>query len=366
MVDVENKQLNDLLDKHCGSRYTTEWEKLNYKLIPVTVIPASIGNEVIFNELYQALLDCGYGQIKRTPSGGISICVQERMNNQLKYDVRQSGTVVEMTICTFNNGFRSYRIQWRINNYKTKNDAEKLISGKQAYQLLKQELAEDDIDLDTYRNSPEEGIEAKKDIHAPDTKVYEGIPDRVYNNAYHLDFHKFYPHGMALEYPAFTPALRRLESKSKADEKYKLVMDAFTGWGRSNGNKNCFAVLLKNSINRAYEDFDYVLEQLQKDREVLFANTDGIWYVGPEWHGPLESPDMGGWSNDHKDCKLRFKSSGCYEFIEDGKYKPVVKGQTKLDKVIARSEWSWGDIYLSKVQVWKFIEGEGITWQDNI
>ena len=34
-----------------------------------------------------------------------------------------------------------------------------------------------------------------------------------------------------------------------------------------------------------------------------------------------------------------------YEFIEDGKYTPVVRGKTKLDRVKPRSEWQWGDIF---------------------
>ena len=82
-------------------------------------------------------------------------------------------------------------------------------------------------------------------------------------------------------------------------------------------------------------------------RIVISYNTDGVWYDGEIYHGEGEGPNLGQWSNDHVNCMFRAKSAGAYEFIEDGKYYPVVRGQTTLDAIKPRSSWEWGDIYKS-------------------
>ena len=67
---------------------------------------------------------------------------------------------------------------------------------------------------------------------------------------------------------------------------------------------------------------------------------------------------MGEWHNDHINCTFRAKSSGSYEFIENGKYHPVVRGITNSSK----KNWEWGDIYTKKAEMvlFKFSEEEGV------
>ena len=54
--------------------------------------------------------------------------------------------------------------------------------------------------------------------------------------------------------------------------------------------------------------------------KILGHNTDGIWYQGPVYHGEGEGNDLGQWRNDYVDCRFRAKSSGAYEFIENGSF----------------------------------------------
>jgi hypothetical protein len=87
-------------------------------------------------------------------------------------------------------------------------------------------------------------------------------------------------------------------------------------------------------------------EKLEKSgRKILGYNTDGIWYQGEIYHAFGEGSALGEWENDHCNCLFRSKSDGAYEFIEDGKYHPVVRGATRLDSIMDRENWKWGDIY---------------------
>jgi hypothetical protein len=57
------------------------------------------------------------------------------------------------------------------------------------------------------------------------------------------------------------------------------------------------------------------------------------------------------------------KSGGSYEYIEDGQYKPVVRGRTKLEETKPRSEWQWGDIFhndASLIKMYK-LDDDGLT-----
>ena len=77
----------------------------------------------------------------------------------------------------------------------------------------------------------------------------------------------------------------------------------------------------------------------------LLLNTDGIWYQADQPLDIEDSNELGGWKHDHKQCKLRVKSSGSYEFIENSVYTPVQRGSTLLDRSKPRELWKWGDIY---------------------
>lgn len=355
----------DMIQKHIlaliGDNYTIEWDKLNYKNIPVTIIKASPGNEIEYNNIYKMLLESDYKQITRTESGGVSNTIQERMNRWNKYDVRQLGPVNEITICTLE---FSCRIQWRINNYKTKSGDEKLITASQFYQnYWLKECKKYGIDMRDYY--VDNGYEIKQDIHKADIKIYNplAMAQFAFDNIHHLDFHKFYPSGLVETHPEFKPVVEHFTRLAKTNEMYKIGLDSLIGLWQSSAFHYRLANLSRDAINNAYSRFDEVKEEL-KDR-IIATNTDGIWYSGDIHHGKYEGDGLTQWSNDHLNCTIRFKSAGAYEYIENGKYKPVVRGYTKLERTLPREEWEWGDIFINQAQPyqWTFKKGVGIVWQ---
>jgi hypothetical protein len=109
-------------------------------------------------------------------------------------------------------------------------------------------------------------------------------------------------------------------------------------------------------------------EKMKKSgRRILAYNTDGIWYVGDVYHDEGEGKGLGQWENDHINCKIRFKSAGSYEYIENGKYTPVQRGLTKLDSIKPRDEWQWGDIFSDegKEITYTFVNEIGFIEGDN-
>ena len=100
-------------------------------------------------------------------------------------------------------------------------------------------------------------------------------------------------------------------------------------------------------------------------RTILGFNTDGIWYQGDIYHGEGEGDKLGEWSNDHINCLFRSKSNGAYEFIENGQYNAVVRGNTSFDAIEPdRSKWTWGDIYKSNVLTYTFDEKIGVVYEE--
>lgn len=111
--------------------------------------------------------------------------------------------------------------------------------------------------------------------------------------------------------------------------------------------------------------FDLAFELTISGREVIGYNTDGIWYRGEIYHGNGEGDNLGEWHNDHINCLFRSKSDGAYEFIEDGKYMAVVRGNTSFDAIEPdRNNWHWGDIYKGTLLTFKFDEEKGVIYEN--
>ena len=360
-------RIHELLEEICGDNYSEEWLKINYKKIPVTAINASIGTEKKFNELYKELFnDDKYTKIKRTKSGGISIKSSFTFFHHYAFDVRVSCGCIELTVCTpFNDQMRSYRIQYRNANYKEEK-SERFISGEQSFRIFQNEVAKDGIDLEDYAVEEEEGMKLNEEITPPDIALKRSIwRDRTFEHVYHLDFHKFYMSGLKLSHPELAPAIDRMAQRAKHDPRFKTAMAATIGYMHSKVCGYRYTRLSKDGINKAYQLYYEVMRELEQEHMLIATNTDGMWYTGPEFHGIYEGPNLGEWQNDYKDCTIRFKSAGSYEFIEDGVYHPVVRGRTQLDKIVPREKWEWGDIYDPKaeLQVFSFKKGEGVVWQ---
>ena len=151
----------------------------------------------------------------------------------------------------------------------------------------------------------------------------------------------------------------------KTDPKRKLALNSFIGCRQSPHEPwhRRWTKLASDAIednNRRIREMDARL--LANGDQVLGHNTDGIWYTGPIYHGEGEGPELCQWRNDHINCRFRAKSNGAYEFIEDGKYYPVIRGHTNLDRSKPdRNTWSWGDIFRLKQRVYRFDDDEGIV-----
>ena len=107
--------------------------------------------------------------------------------------------------------------------------------------------------------------------------------------------------------------------------------------------------------------------------KVLLFNTDGFWAIlnrkdinkivaMANQRGETFGDGLGQWKIDHNVDKFRIKSRGAYEYVEEGKYHPVIRGRSILDRIKPREEWKWGDIYKEKAvpSIFSFTEEGGV------
>ena len=313
-------------------RGTRRINKINSSNIPVTQLNMNDENMAFFNEQVKRCEK--YHIIQRTPKGYISKSTQLPA-----YDVRMTSSCVELMVIDSSGIFR---LQFRNSGIKEK----QTIYGHKAFLIFKDICKKHNICLDDY--IIDNGSEVKKEIEGYIIDVENQVfLDRTFKNAHHIDFHSSFPSGLALTHPEFRPVIEELYNGRKEKPEYKLVLNCTIGYMQSEPCcKAKWAQLARDAINNNNARIRDLAERLKKSgRLVLAYNTDGIWYVGDEFHDIDEGTTIGTWANDHTNCKIRFKSAGAYEFEENGKYYPVVRGHTKLDTIKSRDKWVWGDIY---------------------
>lgn len=294
----------------------------------------------LFNKIYQWVKEQELDTIVRTPSGGISI---ERRNfKPPMFDVRKTSSCIELTL-VIKEG--SWRIQFRTIPKENKDGS--IMYGNQAFKIFRETCLDFGIDLADYEISNGEEVKTQiektmicLDKHTYAHKTFEGV--------HHIDFHNSFPAGLVNTHPEFKDCIEYMYDHRKEDNnKYKFVLNASIGYMQSTKCCNArWAHLSRDAINdnnKRIRELSKVL--VDSGRMVIAYNTDGIWYKGDVYHGEGEGSKLGQWENDHLNCKFRAKSSGAYEFIEDGVYTPVVRGFTRLDKVKPRNLWNWGEIY---------------------
>lgn len=318
----------------------------NYLRIPKLQLKLSNKNIEMYNKQIDALKELELPLLERTPSGGI-----KKWSVFKGYDSRRIGrSGFELTVST---PWTSYRLI--IKNNVDENDEALQLTGRQSFLIIKNEFEKDGIKLMDY--STMSGLYIKEtEIEPPMIKVGPELQlDKVYEHVTHLDFHSSYPGGLANKHPEMRKTLERIYEKRKTsdnDAKLKLALDASIGFFQSeycckDGDKYALANLSRDAINDNNDRIRQVeMELLMAGKTPLLYNTDGIWYLG----GPLENgrdygKGIGKWENDHFDCTIRVKSKGAYEYIENGKYQPVLRGTTQLDQTKPRNKWVWGDIY---------------------
>lgn len=336
----------------------------NYKLIPVTLFDICERDAERWNEIYCFLKNSDYSKITRTPSGGIS--TDRRYFRPPMWDLATTKSYLELTVLNMEGMFR---FQFR---YDIKEEPQAMF-GSKAIKLFASKLQKDTgIDLWDYKI--DNGLEVRQTVPRYQIKANERVvkmsPDiassQIFTNVHHIDFHSSFPAGLANAYPEFRPTIEFYYQHRNRVPAYKGLLNSLIGimWSARFHNA-CFANLAKAAITDNNDRLEDLTQRLvESGRVPLLWNTDGLWYSGDIYHGEGEGKLLGMWENDHVDCKLRIKSVGAYEYVEDGKYTAVVRGKTTLDKFKPRALWGWGDIFgpQSNVITFYFDEEKGITY----
>lgn len=251
------------------------------------------------------------------------------------------------------------RIQIRFTEDKPKDS--KSITGLQAFIMFREYCKSWGIDLKKYEI--DNGEEVKKTIPKYLIKLEPRCRDFIFKgNAHHIDFHSSFPGGLANTYPEFKPVLEHLYKERKNDPVKKAILNYAIGYMQSlSACQARWAHLSKAAIEDNNNRVLSMVDKLrQGGRTVVGLNTDGIWYVGKIYHGEGEGSGLGQWENDHINCDLRYKTAGCYEFVENGIYHPVVRGLTSYDAIVPRDQWQWGDIYKHTEYITYYWDGKEI------
>jgi hypothetical protein len=340
-------ELRELKEKY---KWAEPIRKVNYLNIPKNFIPSTEQGAREFNAIYECVvLKSPYKlrAITRTKSGGI----HKHKSIRIQYDIQILKNSIELTYIGPEGMFR-----WIFNGRP-----EGITGGKSFTKFIKK-CKEYGINLSDF--AIKNGKEVKETIEDPMINLY-GKTDKIYLNAHHLDINSSYMAGIAKAQPELKDVITDIYNNRKIDRECKDILTHTYGYmqckwcqvdlGEEKKTSYAFAHLSKAAVafnNRMIEDLMNRLEA--SGRKILATNTDGIWYQGEVFHDVDEGKELGQWKNDHINCQIRFKSKGCYEFIEDGKYSPVVRGRTRLDRVKERENWSWGDIYQEECDIVKY------------
>ena len=326
-----------------GSKYNQIQSRPTYYKI-------SIKDEEFFNSIYLRLYNSNLNTIKRTKSGAIAKG-PKNMTNNYAWDIKTSNAGSRITVT-----LKGYIFVFNIGS-KKKEDIK--TSPINAWKTFEKQCFEENIDIYSYAD--ENNVKLKETIPRP--MISMRFIDKELDNVHHIDFHSSYPAGLVNTHPEFKPVIEYFYNKRKEDEMYKEVLNKVIGCMQSLKPKwkAQWSQLAKDAIEDNNKRLSKLAFQLEiTGRTIIGFNTDGVWYQGDIYHGEGEGDKLGQWRNDHTNCKFRAKSDGAYEFIENGIYTPVIRGESKLESIKPKSEWEWGDIYNGNILLFKFIEGVGI------
>lgn len=318
----------------------------NYKSIPFTYQPSKRVSNIItdvdeFNEII-AYCQSYPTEYKLTEHGAIRTRLYIR--NGWCWDNKNNVSNNTFAIILIENG-RLY--QFTFWPGKRKEEEEHDISGLDALRKFKENCGEI---AEKYALTDNDDIaEVKKFIQKPLislTSIGNLLKDTELKNIKHLDIHSAYPAFLCKTYPEFYDYFHNLYIGRHEHPEYKCYLNFCIGAMQSlKFSCKRYPELSRAGVNGTR---NYILELTEKMRKQGFSiigyNTDGIFYSHPDgldYHDENEGDDMGQWSTDHHFEKIRFKSAGAYEYIENGEYHAVVRG---IPKEISKN-FTWGDIY---------------------
>lgn len=298
---------------------------------------------------FNALLE----QTKYYPNVNFDKMTSWKQAPPLCRQVRVGSFWIDLTVNTFGDKHR-YQLRFVADEAKQ----ETKITGAIAFSAFKKKCLEHGIDLNTY--TIDNGKNIKETI--PSFMIWADPMslNLTLENAHHIDFHSSFPAGLANTHPEFRPLLTELYEGRKQNPEYKAILNLAIGYMQSISCCEAkWAHLSRDAIvdnNKRIKELSQRL--LMNGNLILAYNTDGIWYSGSIYHGEGEGKKLGDWENDHTNCKIRFKTRGAYEYIENNIYTPVVRGLTTYDMEKPREEWEWGDIYKGAPIEYIFLEKE--------
>ena len=325
----------------------------NYLKIPVT----QCNDLDEFNKVCDMYKDRGYkNKIKRTPSGGI--CIKEHSFIPPYAELSASKNGAELIVIDDEGMFR---LQFRPILSKGEQLEQKDTEfGHQSFFKFKEECAKLNIDIDKY--AIDNGPEVKKQIPKYLVRLLRpSYCNVVFNNVNHLDLNGSFFGQLGATHKEFMPIVDKWYNLKKTEKIYKSRMVNTIGFMQSTERcKARWAHLAKDAISLNNDKVLNMVKWLEETGRIpLLLNTDGVWFIGEPTN--IHDNFCGGWKEDHKNCTLRIKSPGCYEFIEDGKYTPVARGRRLLDEIKPRDKWQWGDIYTSEASKVKMFRIENFN-----
>ena len=336
--------------KYKSSRPTM---KPNKMLIPVNNFGFNDKDVEEFNEIYNyCLQNAREGKMRNfiiTKSGGISIAIGNIRGAMWTLTVKK--TFIEIIIRNFD----AHYYRFIIGHQKDKTE----VSGRQAWWKYKETVEAHGINLEAL--AIDNGKEVKETIPSPRIEL-NVAENRTYYDAHHIDLNSAYNAGMMEAFPVLEPAIREMYNKRKVNPEYKQVLNMTQGFMQSEMVGYKYAHISKAGYIYTIRRLDELTSKLvSSGRRILAYNTDGIWYQGDIYHDSNEGTDIGQWKNDQVNCKIRFKSKGCYEYeTADGIYKPVFRGESAYEKLVPKENWIWGDIFKGDVVEYYFKEGKGV------
>lgn len=312
---------------------------------PRYTIAPNESNINLINELIAALEFEQYNKIIRTKKGNISIAKQNW--RPPCWDMIEGKRSYEFTICGIF-GFCRILIG-NIAADRIDENGQRKLTGRESWKIFEEVRKKTNCpSLDRVRQSVAEGHKAKARFEHPIIEIGQNVEigiNHTYHNVNHIDLHSAHCAGMAAAHPEYRPAFEYLFSQRKTNPEYKHVLTHIWGYAQSKYVGEMWADWSRLALEWTNKRVRDMANRLTNSgRRVLLFNTDGIWYQGD----PIEDEGsgLGQWANDHIGCRLRIKSRGAYEYEEpDGSYHAVIRGVTKMDKIIERDKWEWGDLF---------------------
>ena len=267
----------------------------------------------------------------------------------------------------------AYQLRFRLND----TDFGREISGRDSFNRFRAELKKDGVNIEDFAIDNGKELKSTVDFGNPVIQFDESIKNKTIENAHHVDMASAYMYFAGLYHSEWEKTIRRIYDLRKSNSIYKHILTHSCGYFQSqfcilNGHGYALADVASFAIrSTAIAVKKMAKELLNYGFKILAFNTDGVWFCGDlklfpreKWEKLTGKKEIGSFSIDHKNCTIRFKSVGSYEYMENGKYTPVVRGLTRYDRAgLARDKWKWGYIYTpegEQVEVYKFEKNTGL------